>query len=182
MNYLQILNNSPVLYENDKVIAGTGTNLKVNLSELSDEVKQSIGWVDVEVLAESSANLQDWGIDSHEGNGYYDYVDGFVNGFLAAQSINESMFTDDDLKKAVEYARLWKFGRDEHEYTTVEFNKTEQEIIQALSAPKLFECEIETDRLLVNDKGKPIYPDKPGEWITSPRIENNSIKVLKIKI
>ena len=165
MNYLQIKNNEPILYEGDKVIAGHGTNLKVNLSKLSDEAKKAIGWVDVEALAKLA-------IPNYE-NRMDDEIkfarEKFKQGFKAAQSLNERMFTVDDLSAAYDAGLKDLFS-------------AKSDVIKRISAPKLFECEIETEQLLVNDKGKPIYPDKEGIWKVTPRIENNSIKVLKVRI
>jgi len=172
MNYLQIKNNEPILYEGDKVIAGHGTNLKVNLSKLSEEVKKAIGWVDVEALALQFAE----GIMTKAGTlSRLNAIEWYRAGFKTAQSLNEKRFTEDDLRKA--YGR----GFNHRDFESVD-DESWKKFENTLSAPKHYPCEIETEQLLVNDKGKPIYPDKEGIWKVTPRIENNSIKVLKVRI
>jgi hypothetical protein len=58
---------------------------------------------------------------------------GFRAGFKKALKIlGDKKFSEGDIRKAAELSRDFKFGRDAMDYTTVEFQKSNSDIIQSL--------------------------------------------------
>jgi hypothetical protein len=58
---------------------------------------------------------------------------GFNKGFQKALEIlGDKKFSEEDMRKAAELSRDFKFGRDAMDYTTVEFQKSNSDIIQSL--------------------------------------------------
>lgn len=56
------------------------------------------GVININRLAEFKADkFEDWDFESPSGNGYYDFIDGFKEGFKASQQLNEKKFTLDEI-------------------------------------------------------------------------------------
>ena len=145
----------------NKIIAGIEGLPKLDLSVIAEE----IGWVDVEKLAEENADSFVWDFESPEGNGYIDHVEGFKEGFKVAQSLNEKKFSEEDLRKAIEWANNGGGSS---------LSESANTFIKSLSQPKVFDVEVEMERTR--------YPKGEDGWedIYVPKITNNTIKVTKI--
>jgi hypothetical protein len=85
-----------------KIIYSTQPLDGVELISLS-EVRELIGEVDVESIAEKTADALQWDFEDPCGSGYSDFIDGFVNGYNKA--IENKKYTEEDLRKAVDMAR-----------------------------------------------------------------------------
>lgn len=85
-----------------KIIYSTQPLDGVELISLS-EVRELIGEVDVESIAEKTADALQWDFEDPCGCGYSDFIDGFVNGYNKA--IENKKYTEEDLRKAVDMAR-----------------------------------------------------------------------------
>ena len=94
---------------------------------------------------------------------------------LAREHNSHKVFTVEDIHKAIELARKFKFDRDEMNYTTVNFIETN--IIQSLQQPKEIEVEIEMECLDPNCDGI----DKKGVCIPGdkPKLDSQGCLILK---
>lgn len=90
--------------------------------------EQQVGYVDVEKIAEKHADIQDCDFFSSEGNGYYDFTEGFKEGFKTAQSSNEKKFSLEDLE------RVW-----------VGNSMTLDRLKSLIYKPKTFDIEVEME-------------------------------------
>lgn len=161
-----------------EVIAGIEGLPKLDLSAIAEE----IGWVDVEKLAEENADSFVWDFESPEGSGYIDHVEGFKEGFKAAQSLNEKKYSEKDLYNLLKligqkgyyvecdgtvYAKAFDGG------DVVDVVK---EYSESVSKPKEYLVEVEMED--IGNKDKVYNCSSKSEWI--PKITNNTIKVTKI--
>lgn len=136
---LRIENDKYEIWDKDKLIASShNTDLpSIDFSQLSEEDCKNIGWVDVEKLA------NEYFIKHNLLNKYDDNyttkqktLRDFIEGFKAAQDINEKKYSEDDLRKAIRMAR---FNEDVGDST--QYCNSDDEIIQSLSQPKMWEID-----------------------------------------
>lgn len=79
----------------EKIVAGTHNTLMIDFNGF----EESLGFVDIEKLAELDADTQDWDWDSHEPNGYHDYVEGFISGYKKATE--HSIYNEENVLKII---------------------------------------------------------------------------------
>lgn len=162
-------------YNNDsqvrKIIAGIEGLPKLDLSDIAEK----IGWVDVEKLAESAFkkrfNREPVLMGSAEADSFW--LNTWIDGFKAAQSLNEKKFSEEELKDALFYALSIK---SETCCTTNTKDSTVRSTIKSLSKPKEYNVEVEMED--IGNKDKVYNCSSKSEWI--PKITNNTIKVTKI--
>lgn len=160
-----------------KAIAGLPDLPKLDLSLIADK----IGWVDVEKLAKNYVES-----DIKKNPLYGHFFNTYMDGFKAAQSLNEKKYTKSDVIKAMEYAleNQCPFQVELYQY-----------FIDDLSKPKEYNVEVEME---INQcdgciSGHHIIdgihkaPSPSGSMVCKkhlydrPKITNNTIKVLKIR-
>ena len=152
-----------------KIIAGIPELPSIDFSALSEEDCKKIGWVDSEKLAVKEC-VCDTGDCVH--------VKSYIKGFKAAQSLNEKKFSEEDVIDAIKKARL------NQEFPSTYEQWDNKSIIKSLSQPKVFDCLVEMEDA-PNMDYKPSFggaQDGPYNpmYIPSPKIANNSIKVLRV--
>lgn len=151
-----------------KIIAGIPELPSIDFSLLSEEDCKTIGWVDVEKLADSLVNkvlLEEgkyWNDQDAREPVYY----GIIEGFKSAQSLNDKRFSLEDMAGLLKYEYNNPMTGD---YKTVTKN-----YIQSLQQTS-WDVEVEMEEILpsngnVHDWNKPIQP----------KITNNSIRIVKI--
>lgn len=151
-----------------RVIAGLPELPQIDFSALSPKEHATIGYIDVVNLAIKN------GCDIKDISGY-----SFIKGFKTAQSFNEKKFTKEDLKKAIEMARekeySWGQPTGNHEHG-------EDDIIEFLSQPKVFDVEVEIEELFLEEDSLNYTHEKNdisgSKWF--PKITDNKIKILKV--
>ena len=172
-----------------RIIAGLPELPKTGLSIVADE----IGWVDVEKLAIESIK-KGWGqlfMRDDKGNPYGKFIgerpyptkfwhdiDKWVEGFKAAQSLNEKKYTLSELELAVDMAREGiRVTRISEWETEKEFEYSSEQIIRHLSKPKEYNVEVEME-----DVGGYRQDSMSGCWISKwqPKLTNNTITITKI--
>ena len=123
-----------------QIIVAQSTNLSIpNIPYI--EVKD-----DIEKLAEIEADKEEWDFESHEGNGYNDFVNGFTRGYKAAQSKIEA-----DLGAAFEagedYGRTSANFHNTDSISRHEYESTPDgnDYIQSLNQPIEVEMQVEPD-------------------------------------
>ena len=144
-----------------KIIAGIDT--KLDLSAIAEK----IGWVDVEKLAYQKFKMIpsfNNGLIVNSDTNYFERK-GWIDGFKAAQSLNEKKFSEKDVKKAI--LMTWDDSVD---------TKNMYDIIESISKPK--EYNVEVDMEDIGNKDKVYNCSSKSEWI--PKITNNTIKILRI--
>jgi hypothetical protein len=103
-----------------------------DFSELKEEDAKRIGWFDLDKYVSF--------LDTPESLDQYSYDMGIVHGFKKALELTaDRRFTEEDVLKVIEMAIKFRFGRDKHDYTTVEFQNTTTYIFNYLSQPKSWE-------------------------------------------
>ena len=165
-----------------KVIAGIEGKPKLDLSAIAEE----IGWVDVEKLA-----LQQYPVKVIYQNDLINAFDinfeqrlGFIEGFKAAQSLNEKKYSLSEMEGFTKWLdENWRRGKGKKGsgwFHVGDFYKQSKPImtkdlmgiyIHSISKPKEYQVEVEMDCTLV---GLDL-----AETCT-PRITNNTIKVVKV--
>ena len=136
------------------IIAGLPDLPKLNLSLISEE----IGWVDVEKMADEVYG------DSMVGKGFW------VEGFKAAQSLNEKKWTDDDMIDFQNFISSYP-NRELKRGLTLPYYL---EKFKQSRKPKEYLVEVEMESVGTEDfLGQPIITDVP-------KITNNTITVTKI--
>ena len=184
-----------------KIIAGIPELPSIDFSGLTEEDCERIGWVDVEKLVK--VIFPKWNLlKPHDWN---NLKDGFIEGFKAAQSLNEKKFSDKDIIKLTEtrwYAEIINGVYDNKgEMETERLRHNIKADLKSLSQPKIFDIELETElrdaeevyfevkanhgdylnhHIHQYDSGK-ITIKKEFEHIYSqPKIISNSIKITKV--
>lgn len=140
-----------------KIIAGIEGLAKLNLSLIAEE----IGWVDVEKMADEVYG------DSMVGKGFW------VEGFKAAQSLNEKKWTDDDMIDFQNFISSYP-NRELKRGLTLPYYL---EKFKQSRKPKEYLVEVEMEW------GGKEYVDEQDAYgydIKRPKITNNTIKVTKI--
>lgn len=148
-----------------KIIAGIPGYPQIDFSTLSEEDCKKIGYVDdIKKSVEYRNKLSNEGKSNWEA--FIGSI-GFLEGFKIAQSLNDKMFSTEDIKKIIHWSTLDKDVR-----------LTESEFLQSLQEPKIWNVEIEMEK---------VYEDvlEGSEFILRPagkrpKITNNSIKLIKI--
>lgn len=74
---------------------------------------------------------------------------GFKTGYKTSQKSHP--YSEEDMARAIEMARVFKFRRDENDYTTVEFQKAVKDIIQSLTKKELW-VEVELSQIKSSDR------------------------------
>ena len=161
-----------------KIIAGIDT--KLDLSAIAEK----IGWVDVEKLAYQKFKMIpsfNNGLIVNSDTNYFERK-GWIDGFKAAQSLNEKKFSEKDLYNLLKligqkgyyvecdgivYANAFDGG---------DIIDVVKEYSEAISKPK--EYNVEVDMEDIGNKDKVYNCSSKSEWI--PKITNNTIKVTKI--
>lgn len=178
------MSETPRRKDDYKIIAGIPELPTIDFSALSEEECKNIGWVDVKKLAYNHRRKYQ---DSFDGmnecimNDAIHQQKGFIEGFKAAQSLNEKNFSEEDLIKAIELAceEGMLIQRTLNDKVKLPFNRIieyRKNYIQSLSQPKVFDIEVEMGSMRLNSDGEEIgFPD-----MTQPKITNNSIKILKV--
>lgn len=156
-----------------KIIAGVKDLPSVDFSALSEEDCKKIGWIDVEKLAWKK-------LQYFNGNQWEEQLvfEKWTEGFKTAQSLNEKKFSEEDIRKAIlfGYKKGMKSEADAHRdnnlFEEMDFNV--DNFVQSLSQPKVFNVEIQIDRVR--------YPKGDDGWedVYTPRITNNTIKITNI--
>lgn len=149
-----------------KIIAGIPELPSIDFSLLSEEDYKTIGYIDVEKLA----------YEYYTSNEHYRAADAFhfSNGFKKAQSLNDKMFSLEDMREAI--AEAWNSCEDNENGET--FTQCFNRIIQSLQQ-NVWDVEVEME--FVEDPSD--YNSNPQKLLPSifkPKITNNSIKVLRI--
>lgn len=93
--------------------------------------------------------------------------------FKTAQS-HEKKFSEEDLRKAIEMARDCDFSGAHG----IDYDYTEEQIIQSLSQPKVFDVEVEWEDWGHLDMEERMIERR--KLIPTPKIRNNSIKIVKV--
>lgn len=154
-----------VAHKHPKVIAGIVVLPKLDLSLIAEEIE----WVDVERLADEVYG------DSMVGKGFW------VEGFKAAQSINEKKWTDEDMYDLMDYIARNPETKGMYK----------GEILKKFEASQLKEYQVEVEmEHCENCGGDGIYIDNDSNRVSCEvyaihtestlKITNNTIKVLKI--
>lgn len=166
------------------IIAGLPDLPKLNLSLISDE----IGWVDVEKLAYQAAEKSfKRGINKWENKGIVKFfIDTYIEGFKAAQSLNERKWIDDDM---IDFHNFI-FN---HPNQFLKMGEYLEEFKQSIKPKEyLVEVEMEVNQCDGCISGHPIIdgihkaPCPSGSMVCKkhlydkPKITNNTIKVTKI--
>lgn len=160
----------------DKVIAGISELPQIDFSLLSEEDCKTIGWGDVEKLANNT-------IESYYGDktaeigsmarSYWEtQIIGFIEGFKAAQSLNKE-FSLEDMRKAILFGV--NITVPISEFTNSEFNLVEKFIQSLQQTIWDVEIEVECGEARQCECIGNINCLKPQSKIT-----NNSIKITKI--
>lgn len=148
-----------------KIIAGIEGLPNLDLSLIADE----IGWVDVLKLTESFINNR-----PNRTSLEHDLLlgIGFTEGFKAAQSLNEKKYSEEDIKYAM--FQVFKNGCRSPKEGREGFGEIYNRVIQPLSKPKEYLVEVQTERTR--------YPKGDDGWedVYTPKITNNTIKILKL--
>ena len=118
-----------------------------------------------------------------------DYVNGYLQGFKTAQSLNDKKFSLEDVNKVIKMARegFTCIGGsstdtvdDGEADDCVDWSHTENDIIKSLQQPKNWLVEVEMEA--INDHGE-LYSFDDMEFGVEkkyqPKITNNKIKILK---
>jgi hypothetical protein len=161
--------------------SSVGDVLKYKLSKQNcDEL---FGVVDVEKLAlDEARKLNDdgrWFPPSEEimNDIIFDESKLIAHGFNKAMELNkDKVFTLEDMFKAIELARKFKFGRDEMDYTTVNF--TETNIIQSLQQPTEIEVDIEMEDVMYTANMPKEKEQRPPQ---RPKLDSEGCLILKKK-
>lgn len=117
---------------------------QIDFSSLSEEEQKEIGYFDVNKLAEQNGYP--------ETSQFYDYKEGFIDGFKEAQELlSDRRFTLKDIHKAITMAKIAKTPDGliymdvwiSSGYEGAEPVCSEEKIVQSLSQPKLWNVEIQ---------------------------------------
>jgi len=192
-----------------RLISGIESLPKLDLSIVADE----IGWVDVEKLAIESIK-KGWGqlfMRDDKGNPYGKFIgerpyptkfwhdiDKWVEGFKAAQSLNEKKYTLSELELAIDMAREGiRVTRISEWETEKEFEYSSEQIIRHLSKTKEYLVEVEMEYYYMSSTK---FYGNESTWVKcskdnfegikkainscplkiEPKITNNTITVTKI--
>lgn len=151
-----------------------------DFSLLSEEELKSIGWVDVEKLAKEKYQYVSEN-PPHVIITPENKLEGFIEGFKAAQSLNDKMFTLEQVINAIEIAQTSAYVSTQYfsGHSSVKHNYTSNDIIQSLQ-PAVWNVEVEMEDgedylagMVGSNEIWASYPDKP-------KIINSSLKVIKI--
>lgn len=143
-----------------KVIAGLPKFPSIDFNGFEEQ----LGIIDVNKLAkEKCKEIDDFGFSEK----------GFIEGFKAAQKLNEKNNIFEDLNVLLHSKK--------HCFTFPDgFREFQKSIIDYLTQPKVFDIEVEMEdvhfRVVKSYKGVPVG----GESIQQPKITNNSIKIIKV--
>lgn len=178
-----------------KVIAGIPQLPSIDFSALSEDECKSIGWVDVEKVAnlwyESLFNDFDRVQGKHKiiDLKRIDSIAKFKQGYKAAQPFSDKKYSLEDVKNAIQLAREIKDGKEVLELegmlglTEVCTHNCEAlpeaEIIKRISQPRVFNVEVEKEQASLGEvfNGRNTHT----MWADpKPKITNNSIKILKL--
>ena len=159
-NQVTVLRQSYGLTNYKKIVAGLPDLPKLDLSLIADE----IGWVDVEKLAYQAAEKSfKRGINKWENKGIVKFfIDTYIEGFKAAQSLNEKKYSEEDLFNLLKMvhdkrldslsARIVDNGRvtdfnfwNSYSKKQVYASELISEFIQSLPKPKEFFVELEME-------------------------------------
>lgn len=167
-------------YKCAKIIAGIEGLPKLDLSLIA----KGIGWVDVEKLA-----LKEYPKDLHRWaeNQFDDFNESdrntWINGFKAAQSLNEKKWTDEDMYDLMDYIARNPETKGMYK----------GEILKKFEASQLkeYQVELEMEEMLQKKWGNEWHdlpnqkggrePDGIYQTVNRIKISNNTIKVLKLK-
>lgn len=163
-NFIGVLKESPVF----KVICQS-PNLSIE-GILYVEVEK-----DVEELAIEAADKYEWDFESHEGNGYMDFQEGFKEGYKAASA---KKWSDEEVKEAIRLARECTEGyyNNIQDYRDFEWHHTEDKILQSLQKIKSIEIEMEEYKFKVTD----VRNNLPNIPITYQKDGKTFLKVKQI--
>lgn len=153
-----------------KIIAGIPKLPAIDFSALSEKECKVIGWIDLEKLARdavSASNSVDVKLVREV----------WKNGFETAQSLNEKKFTLSDLKSAFSHYAFT--STSQQPYSDKELDEAFDKFVSALSRPKVFDVEIETEWYKDLPPGGGFGGAAPID-LERPQITNNSIKVLRL--
>lgn len=160
-----------------KIIAGLPELPSIDFNGFEEQ----LGVIDVEKLAlKEVPDIIIKGIDIDLSN----TRKRFIEGFKAAQKLNEKKFSLADIEKAIELARVISDGKDKFELDCITgltevcthnwCTKSVEEIVQKLSQPKVFDIEVETEKEFNGE------PKGEMEFFERPKVENNKIKIIKV--
>ena len=83
--------------QSKKIIAGIPELPSIDFSLLSEEDSKTIGWVDVEKLSYKLFPYMEGSCDGNDIDMNFGFRNGFIEGFKAAQSLNDKMFSLDNV-------------------------------------------------------------------------------------
>jgi hypothetical protein len=133
------------------VIATSFENGKLS-KQNCDEI---FGVIDVESLALAKASH--FGGTYRNPEGFSDEQIGYLHGFIEAMELNDKLFTEDDLRLAIEMARKGSMQEQHNGYGQrtspifVSDNLSVDTIIQSLQQPKEIEVEVVMSEIVTDD-------------------------------
>lgn len=169
--------------DSKKIIAGLPELPSIDFNEFEEQ----LGIVDVEKLIPTKYCIPHKHYISEDDK--ICYGAGFIDGFQAAQKLNEKKFSLEDM------ANLWQFivdGAKQLMLSGITEVSSFEDYIKSLQQPKVFNIEVEMEavRMECNEsrciipcacyhQGKPTLCES-GNTIWEPKITNNRIKITKI--
>ena len=149
--------------ENKKIIAGLPDLPSIDYNGID------FGIVDVKKLAYKYRTDKWKGMFSSE---YKAAESGFIDGFKAAQSLNDKKFTLEDIKNAIKFFKTYQLTTDRDV-----FEKDINLFLGLLSQHKIFDIEIEMEEDMREKYD--VNPEFDELFTPEPKITNNSIKIIK---